>query len=628
MVKRKAIIFGVMLALSVLFGGVFGHNAFAADYTLTIDNSSVTKNQDVIFAYQNVGPNFLADAPIDIVNNATSAAQISLISVTPDPTDPNQMLAHVNLALLRGSTTIVQGSISDLANLVGADYCVPANSTGQLTARFHLPPNVGNVAQNSSMKVIYTFRVTVGNDACEIVTPPGPGEPGPPDTSSPNVLPPTGETMWAFWVLGGVALLGLAAVLIFALIILVGKKRRSRPSAQKKTLATDDEIGDFEINEGAALFKPKKSRKKRVAMIIADVFFALCLLTLAAAVGVTAMAKKSGQAVEIAGYRPFMIATGSMQPTFQIDGLVFTHNDSFDSVKVGDVVAFKAAGLKGQPALHRVISIDGSGESKQFIVQGDNNPHPDGAPVTRDNYIGRAVWNTNLTATFFNELHAPGGFWRVIVLPLAILILLYLAIRWLVGSSAGWRGKGLAIAAVILMLGASCFFSYYLYTSKQTDYTNAVLGKVAKQFADSGPDMNWKIEGKAVIGRIEIPKIQLDYPIIKYVSATSLNISITHFAGADINAVGNDVLAGHRTFGVSSPFYIFFTKIDTLQKGDEIYLTSPDRKRIKYLVESYETVAPSDTSVLDQPNDSKKHLTLISCTYNLRNRYIVHAVAE
>jgi len=185
----------------------------------------------------------------------------------------------------------------------------------------------------------------------------------------------------------------MSAVVMLIFLFLMLFKRRTGDKEGKKKVQTDDaldaEVTDFTIDEDSRPRRKKVRGVRRVVLILSDIFFALCLLALALAIGLTAMAKKSGQAVEVAGFRPFMIATGSMEPVFQVDGLVITHADNFDKVQVGDVVAFKAEGLKGQPALHRVVAISGEGQSKQFIVKGDNNPHPDGAPVTRDNYIGR-----------------------------------------------------------------------------------------------------------------------------------------------------------------------------------------------------------------------------------------------
>ena len=401
---------------------------------------------------------------------------------------------------------------------------------------------------------------------------------------------------------------------------MTAKKRTNDIAKSSRTPPTLD----FTIHDVASTRTPMQ----RAWLIVSNAVLALCLVVLLGAVGLSLMARHNGAPASVAGFRPYIIATASMEPAFAVDGLVVSSDAGFATVAVGDVVAFRADGLNGQTALHRVIAKSGEGDSAKLIVKGDNNAHPDGAPVTKDNYVGRVVFHTNATATFFVTLRRPNGVFFAIILPLIILTLLYFASRWIVSGARGWRGKGLAICFIVTLAAGSLLVSFTLSTMKQINATNAGLAKISQDFATSGTDRKWSVAGSEVLGSVEIPKIGVLYPIIPYVSASSLNVSITHFSGAGLNQPGNDVLAGHRLYGQRSPFGLFFTHIDKLVVGDTIYITDATRHRQAYRVTGYKTVAPSDTSVLSQPNDGKKHLTLISCSYDLLNRYIVTAVAE
>ena len=392
---------------------------------------------------------------------------------------------------------------------------------------------------------------------------------------------------------------------------------------------------DFEIDEDTAVDVPGSHRLRRrsiarhIWLICCDIFLALCILAFAGAIYLTSQAKKTGQAVEVLGYQPFLIATGSMEPTYAINGFVLTHNDDFAKLKIGDVVAFHAEGLKGQPALHRIIAIVGDGAAAKLYVKGDNNPLPDGAPVTRDNYIGRAIFNTNLTATYIGLLRGPNGIVKAVVLPLILLLLLYFGARFLIDSAGDWRTKGIAICVVVMLISAGILVSYILYNFKQVDYTNTSLAKVAVDFAKSDASKKWTVNGQAVVGRIEIPALKLDYPIINYQAATSLDTTIAQFSGAGVNLPGNEVLVGHRAFGDLSAFNLFFTNIDQLKPGDEIYLTGLGRDRVKYVVSFAKIVAPDDNSVLQPPaGENAREVTLIATTYDLKNRFVVQAAAD
>ena|GEM_PF-2147459 len=625
--------------------------AQAADYEIIIDDDLAITNQDIIFEYINVGPGFSMGAPIWIINNSSAAMEIKLAAITPDPADDNLMLPYVKLALIRAGVVMVSGTLENSRDLTEVAFCVPETTKDKLLAYFELPDWVGNVAQNTSLQLIYTFEIAT-IDECVIELPPtemedseleNPAESeslpwleawmeaeAETESKTPEVLPPTGESMLTFYILGGIAAVSLGAMVGLGLILLI-TKRVERGREKKVVPATESKDKNKEGGEGKKT-KEKKRRKKRgrrKIIIVADVFFGLCLLVLLGAIWLTVQVRKTEEAVVVGGYRPFIIATGSMEPTLRINGLVITRYDDFDDVEIGDVVAFMARGLHGKPALHRVIDIEGEGENKQFVVKGDNNPNPDGAAVTKQNYIGRAIANTNLTASYFNILyHQPHGKLKAIVLPMVMLGLLYLAVIWLVGSRKKWQSKSMAAAATVFMVSTAIFLSYTIFTVRKVDFTNQTLTQVAQDFARCEAGGNWQVANQEVIGRIEIPKIGIDYPIIKYARATSLDIAITHFAGAKINASGNTVLAGHRAFGRTSPFNIFFTAIDKLEVGDEIYLTDMNCGRVKYLVTDFRTVEPDDVSVLEQSVDGRKYLTLVSCSYDLKDRYIVEAIAD
>jgi len=181
------------------------------------------------------------------------------------------------------------------------------------------------------------------------------------------------------------------------------------------------------------------------------------MIMLLAAIFITARARQSGEAVSIGGFRSFVVATGSMEPSFRVDGLVIVRGGGFERVAVGDVVAFNAEGFGGQTALHRVVAVLEMNGERRFIVQGDNNHNPDGAAVTMENYIGRVVWNTNVTASYLEVLRRPWGWMFAVALPLMAIILLAVAIRLLMGSVNTWQGKALIISTLVFVASAILF---------------------------------------------------------------------------------------------------------------------------------------------------------------------------
>lgn len=129
--------------------------------------------------------------------------------------------------------------------------------------------------------------------------------------------------------------------------------------------------------------------------------------------------------------------------------------------------------------------------------------------------------------------------------------------------------------------------------------------------------------GLSAIGRLEIPKIEANIPILESASSTNLKVGAGHITGtAKLGSVGNAALAAHR----SHTYGRMFNRLDELEVGDTIRVTTSEGI-YEYIVYKTLVVNPDDISVLYQSNE-ERILTLITCTplYTATHRLIVHAV--
>jgi hypothetical protein len=221
------------LILVVAASVFFADTTNALDATITVDDTHAVISQQYLFQHDNIGPGFISNSTITIVNNATSTAEMKLISV--DPVDEvigssqnpaNSLLPYAHLSLLRDGVVLAHSTAADTTGLVGATVCIPANTTVPLTARFELPASIGNVAQDTSMSIKATFQVTV--EACSIVAPPS-DPTHPTDPTNPIIRPPnTAETMLPLLVLGGTFVVAFFVALICALLLLISVLRKKQ----------------------------------------------------------------------------------------------------------------------------------------------------------------------------------------------------------------------------------------------------------------------------------------------------------------------------------------------------------------------------------------------------------------
>lgn len=141
------------------------------------------------------------------------------------------------------------------------------------------------------------------------------------------------------------------------------------------------------------------------------------------------------------------------------------------------------------------------------------------------------------------------------------------------------------------------------------------------------------------VAKINIPKINVNYSILSVTEdklASSeydklleelLKISPCRFWGVeqddgvfDANKVGNFCIVGHNYRNSK-----LFSKVPTLENGDIIELTDSSGKTIKYMVYSKYIVDPNDKSCTSQNTNGKKEVTLITCTNDSKQRYVIKA---
>jgi sortase A len=122
------------------------------------------------------------------------------------------------------------------------------------------------------------------------------------------------------------------------------------------------------------------------------------------------------------------------------------------------------------------------------------------------------------------------------------------------------------------------------------------------------------------IAKIEIPSINVEYPILDTNTDELLKISPCYFWGPSPNEVGNLCIVGHNYRNTK-----FFSKVPTLTEGSEIKITDLTGRCITYLVYDKYVVDPDNVECTSQLTNGMKEVTLITCTNDGSQRVIVKA---
>lgn len=149
--------------------------------------------------------------------------------------------------------------------------------------------------------------------------------------------------------------------------------------------------------------------------------------------------------------------------------------------------------------------------------------------------------------------------------------------------------------------------------SKKLSYSGTVTSKYT---APDGKEYEY-------IGRVKIPSIGVDYPILSETSVELLKVSVCKFHGGNPNEVGNLCIAGHNYRNSR-----FFSKVDTLSIGDIIEITDLSKRTIQYEIYDIHTVDENDRRDTTQYTNGRKEVTLITCTDDGKQRIIVRSAEK
>ena len=130
-------------------------------------------------------------------------------------------------------------------------------------------------------------------------------------------------------------------------------------------------------------------------------------------------------------------------------------------------------------------------------------------------------------------------------------------------------------------------------------------------------------KGYAVIGTIEIPEINLSYPILKDTSVSAIEIAVAMLCGPGPNKPGNTLIIGHNYRNGQ-----FFANNKNLSIGDKVYITDLSGKRLSYTIyDKFETTT-EETEFITRNTNGAREISLQTCTDDGNLRLVILAKCD
>lgn len=167
----------------------------------------------------------------------------------------------------------------------------------------------------------------------------------------------------------------------------------------------------------------------------------------------------------------------------------------------------------------------------------------------------------------------------------------------------------LSIRMVFLFFNKSVSEAYASNDTTNSETQEGDKTKVYTYTAENGKTYD-------MIGSLEIPSLDIKYPILSTTSEELLKVSLTKYWGGNPNEVGNLCILGHN-FKDSK----FFGNLLNIEKNAIIKVTDIDGNTLDYKVYETSIVEPEDTSCTSQLTDGHTEVTLITCYYENGNSY-------
>lgn len=123
---------------------------------------------------------------------------------------------------------------------------------------------------------------------------------------------------------------------------------------------------------------------------------------------------------------------------------------------------------------------------------------------------------------------------------------------------------------------------------------------------------------EGVIGIIEIPSLDIKYPVFEGAGSVQLNEGIGHMTNTtELCGKGNCVLAGHN----GSRRGVYFTYLCNIEAGAKVMLMNRKKEKHEYTVKEMKVVNPYDEWVTKQTEGES--LTLFTCAEHGTKRFVV-----
>jgi signal peptidase len=155
---------------------------------------------------------------------------------------------------------------------------------------------------------------------------------------------------------------------------------------------------------------------KRIWNVISGVLVGIVVLLVVALVG-----------VRLVGLQPFVVLSGSMEPTYHVGSLIYVKSVDYKQLQAGDPITYLLN--ENTVVTHRITEVlvdEEDPNTLRYFTKGDANDIADGTSVHYKNIIGKPVFSIPYLGYVSNYIQNPPGMYVAIAAGAILIMLVFL----------------------------------------------------------------------------------------------------------------------------------------------------------------------------------------------------------
>ena len=167
----------------------------------------------------------------------------------------------------------------------------------------------------------------------------------------------------------------------------------------------------------------KKMKENKALKLIGNILYILLFVIIVLMLVVVILQRVSDTSISLGGYRLFTVATGSMEPKYEVGDILISKEINQNDIKVGDDIVYrgKEGSFNGKVVTHQVVSIRDEEGNKKIITKGiantEEDPEIDGTQV-----YGKVIYKVQTLSFISQIIKNIYVFYFIIFVPIAIII--------------------------------------------------------------------------------------------------------------------------------------------------------------------------------------------------------------